>query len=101
PGWRAAVLTSEQRRLSSAREGGRQRLTSASLSERSEQYARRERMRSFLCEEPRGRRIQSARREQLWLVAASAAYSFFCAEVAAETCLPWVWMLLVALLPKG
>jgi uncharacterized membrane protein (TIGR02234 family) len=40
----------EQTRSSSASERGRQRLTSASLSERSEQWARNERRRSSLCE---------------------------------------------------
>jgi hypothetical protein len=55
----------EQACFSPASEGGRRRLTSASLSERSEQRTRSERRRSFLCERRRRRRIPSAMREQL------------------------------------
>jgi hypothetical protein len=63
PGWRAAVLDegasrhafrlrASLRSALSIRPVGRQRLTSASLSERNEQCARSERRRSFLCERP-------------------------------------------------
>ena len=55
----------EQTCLSSASERGRQRLTSASLSERSEQYARSERRRSFLCERRRRRRTPDVRAADL------------------------------------
>jgi hypothetical protein len=62
PGWRAAVLNERASRhaFRLRSERGRQRLPSASLSERSEQYARSERRHSFLCPIARYRSLQIA-----------------------------------------